>query len=143
MSSRRSLKALSLAAPLEPEVRLAQAVSEFGAILSDPHKASFRALASRSPPSFADVIKLTEEVNLDGSRRHKSWIPYGTRLVGILERIQVLSQAGDVVIGGSQNLIASGVWGVVRLSLLVSVVDIFIPYLVYSSASCIFNFLTQ
>ncbi|KAI0114541.1 hypothetical protein GGR51DRAFT_504813 [Nemania sp. FL0031] len=121
MSNGRSLKALNWTSPLEPEVRLAQAVSEFGAILSGPHKVSFRALASRSPPSIADVIKLTEEVNLDGSRHHKSWIPYGTRLVGILEKVQVLSQAGDVVIGGSQNLIASGVWGVVRLSLLVAI----------------------
>ncbi|KAI1131691.1 hypothetical protein F5Y10DRAFT_43780 [Nemania abortiva] len=120
MLSHRSLKATSSSASLKPEVRIAQAVSEFGAILSDPHKASFRALASRSPPSFADVIKLTEEVNIDGSRHHKAWMPYGTRLVGILERILVLSQAGDAVIGGSQNLIASGVWGVVKLSLLVA-----------------------
>ena len=68
-------------------------------------------------PSPDDIIRLTEEINRDGARAHRSWRPYGTRLVAILERMRQFAPIGDVLVGGSQNLIACGVWAVVRLSL--------------------------
>ncbi|KAK1752752.1 hypothetical protein QBC47DRAFT_454088 [Echria macrotheca] len=91
---------------LPADVRLGQAISEFGSELDGKHRPAFKTWQTRSPPTEIDVIRLTEEVNHDGSRLHgTAWKPFGTRLVG------------DIVIAGSQNLLASGVWAVVRLSL--------------------------
>ncbi|KAI8625500.1 hypothetical protein F5Y19DRAFT_479607 [Xylariaceae sp. FL1651] len=110
-------KALGQAAKLKPEIRLAQALSEFGASLEDARTREFRALQTRSPPNPEDVIRLTEEINRDGSRMHKAWRPYATRIVTFLEKIQVLSRVGDFLIGSSQNLIASGVWAAIKITL--------------------------
>ncbi|EEU42700.1 uncharacterized protein NECHADRAFT_84200 [Fusarium vanettenii 77-13-4] len=110
--------AVGFAAKLKPELRLAQAISEFNASLSNKNqRARFKNLQSQSPPSSDDIIRLTEEINRDGARAHRSWRPYGTRLVAILERMRQFAPIGDVMVGGSQNLIACGVWAVVRLSL--------------------------
>ncbi|RSL79563.1 hypothetical protein CEP51_007263 [Fusarium floridanum] len=110
--------AVGFAAKLKPEIRLAQAISEFGASLSNQNQHTrFKNLQSQSPPDPDDIIGLTEEINRDGARAHRSWRPYGTRLVAILERMRQFAPIGDVLVGGSQNLIACGVWAVVRLSL--------------------------
>ncbi|KAL2680451.1 hypothetical protein Neosp_008052 [[Neocosmospora] mangrovei] len=110
--------AVGLAAKLKPEIRLSQVISEFNASLDNKNqRARFKNLQSQSPPGPDDIIRLTEEINRDGARAHRSWRPYGTRLVAILERLRQFAPIGDVLIGGSQNLIACGVWAVVRLSL--------------------------
>ncbi|KAJ3462145.1 hypothetical protein MRS44_010698 [Fusarium solani] len=110
--------AVGFTAKLKPEIRLAQAISEFNASLNNKNqRARFKNLQSQSPPSPDDIIRLTEEINRDGARAHRSWRPYGTRLVAILERMRQFAPIGDVLVGGSQNLIACGVWAVVRLSL--------------------------
>ena len=114
--------AVGFTARLKPEIRLAQAISEFRASLqSKNQRARFKNLHSQSPPSPDDIIRLTEEINRDGARAHRSWRPYGTRLIAILERMRQFAPIGDVLVGGSQNLIACGVWAVVRLSLEVGV----------------------
>ena len=113
--------AVGFTARLKPEIRLAQAISEFSASLqSKNQRARFKNLHSRSPPSPDDIVRLSEEINRDGARAHRSWRPYGTRLIAILERMRQFASIGDVLVGGSQNLIACGVWAVVRLSLEVS-----------------------
>lgn len=48
-----------------------------------------------------------------------AWRPHGTKVGGFLSRIQTFASIGDVLIGGSQNLIATSVWSAVRLSLTV------------------------
>lgn len=114
--------AVGFTARLKPEIRLAQAISEFSASLqSKNQRARFKNLHSRSPPSPDDIIRLSEEINRDGARAHRSWRPYGTRLIAILERMRQFAPIGDVLVGGSQNLIACGVWAVLRLSLEVRV----------------------
>lgn len=116
--------AVGFAAKLKPEIRLAQAISEFNASLSNKNqRAKFKNLQSQSPPSSDDIIRFTEEINRDGARAHRSWRPYGTRLVAILERMRQFAPIGDVMVGGSQNLIACGVWAVVRLSLEVGMAE--------------------
>ncbi|RSL48775.1 hypothetical protein CEP53_009418 [Fusarium sp. AF-6] len=110
--------AVGFAAKLKPEIRLAQAISEFNASLSNKNQRTrFKNLKSQSPPTSDDIIRITEEINRDGARAHRSWRPCGTRLVVILERMRQFAPIGDVLVGGSQNLIACGVWAVVRLSL--------------------------
>lgn len=110
--------ALKTLGRLKPEIRLSQALSEFEATLnSASHKAKFKNLRTRRPPDLEDVVRLTEEINRDGARLHSRWQQYGTRLVTILNRVRQFAPIGDVVIGGSQNMVASGIWGAVRLAL--------------------------
>jgi len=114
-------RVLASSSSLPANLRLAQAVSEFAQALDDPSKQKFRELQTRlatTCPTNADVIKFTEELNREGAKRHVSWRPAeGTRAGGFLRRIQQFAASGDVLIGGSQNLIASGVWATVRTML--------------------------
>ncbi|KAI1207980.1 uncharacterized protein F4807DRAFT_160965 [Annulohypoxylon truncatum] len=112
-------KALILAGKLKPEVRLGVILSEFSEALDDKHRKRFIALraAPTAVPTAADVIRVTEELNRQGAELHRAWRPYSTRLGTFLSRLQSLASVGDVIIGGSQNLIASGVWFAVRICL--------------------------
>ncbi|RYC76902.1 hypothetical protein BFJ63_vAg20223, partial [Fusarium oxysporum f. sp. narcissi] len=62
-----------------------------------------------SPPNIHDVMRLTAEIdrrvagNVGGGRC------FGTRLVNVLEAVQQFAALGDIVVGGSQNMIACGV----------------------------------
>lgn len=109
--------ALHRAGRLKPEIRLAQAISQFEASLSDRAKADFKTLRSQtqnSTPSIQDVMAVTAEIN---KRTTKAVI--GPRFTNMLMAVQQFATIGDVVIGGSQNLPACGVWCVVRTSLVV------------------------
>jgi len=115
-------KALAKASSLKPEIRLAQAVSEFEAGLTDEQKARFRALKSQSfssAPTPSDVMRLTAEIDRNMSGRFGGQC-FGPRFTNFLQGVQQFAALGDVVIGGSQSLIACGVWSLVRMSLLVS-----------------------
>lgn len=115
------LTAFSSSARLKPDIRLAQAVSEFEASLSSEQKAAFRKSRSQNrtnPPGVQDVMVLTAEVNHSLSRKTKQCFSF--RLTNLLQAVQQFASLGDIIIGGSQNLIACGVWSLVRMSLLVS-----------------------
>ncbi|KAK2049732.1 hypothetical protein LZ31DRAFT_286367 [Colletotrichum somersetense] len=111
--------ALIATGTLGPEVRLAQAISEFSVSLREDKLAHvrFKNLQTRTPPDATEIIRLTEELNRDGARQHRSWSPLATRLVAVLERICQFAPIGDVFVGGAQNLLAAGVWAAVRLAL--------------------------
>lgn len=114
--------ALATSSRLKPEIRLAQAVSEFEATLSGEQKAAFRTYKSQtldSPPDTHDVMRLTAEIDRGASR--KAGRCYGPRFTNMLQAVQQFASLGDILIGGSQNLIACGVWSLVRMSLLVSI----------------------
>lgn len=102
---------------LDPEIRLAQAISQFEASLSDRAKDDFKTLKSQaqnSTPGVQDVMTVTAEIN---KRTPKAGI--GPRFTNMLMAVQQFATIGDVIIGGSQNLPACGVWCVVRTSLTV------------------------
>ncbi|KAG5659682.1 hypothetical protein KAF25_002241 [Fusarium avenaceum] len=106
--------------PLKPEIRLAQAVSEFEAILTSEQKVSFsasRSSAATAAPSMSDVMRLTAEIDLKATSKHGRGRCFGPRMTNILQSIQQFAALGDVVIGGSQNLIACGVWAAARMTL--------------------------
>jgi len=110
------------ASRLKPEIRLAQAVSQFEADLSDKQKTAFRTLRSQSrnfPPDPSDVIRLTAEMDRQMSRKAGGRC-FGPRFTNFLQGVQQFAAPGDVVVGSSQNIIACGVWSLVRISLLVS-----------------------
>ena len=105
---------------LKPEIRLAQAVSEFEATLSGKQKVEFQTIRSQareSPPDISDVMRLTAEVDRAASRKGRRC--FGPRLTNVLQAVQQFASLGDIIIGGSQNLIACGVWSLVRTTLLV------------------------
>ncbi|KAJ5156484.1 NACHT nucleoside triphosphatase [Penicillium capsulatum] len=111
-------KALATASPLKPEIRLAQAVSEFEADLSADQKAAFRSnrsISLASPPSTQDVMRLTAEIDRASGQGGRC---LGPRFTNVLQAIQKFAALGDIIIGGSQNLVACGVWTIVRTSLL-------------------------
>lgn len=105
---------------LKPEIRLAQAVSEFEAILTSEQKVSFsasRLSAASTAPSMSDVMRLTAEIDLKTTSTHGRGRCLGPRMANILQSVQQFAALGDVVIGGSQNLIACGVWAAARMML--------------------------
>ena len=115
--------ALAQASSLKADIRLAKAVSEFEADLSDEQKSTFRSLKSQSlsaTPSPSDVMQLTAEVDRRMLRKFGGQC-FGPRFTNFIQGVQQFAALGDVVVGGSQNLVACGVWSLVRMSLLVSI----------------------
>ncbi|OQE11501.1 hypothetical protein PENVUL_c002G10000 [Penicillium vulpinum] len=103
---------------LKPDVRLAQVVSQFEAELSNEQKATFRAWRTKSiesPPSIQDVMKFTAEIDRASEKGRRC---LGPRLMNVLQATQQFAALGDIIVGGSQNLLACGVWSIVRISLL-------------------------
>ncbi|KAH9205014.1 hypothetical protein DL95DRAFT_318379 [Leptodontidium sp. 2 PMI_412] len=112
---------LANASRLKPEIRLAQAVSQFEADLSSEHKAAFHTYRSQlhnSPPSHSDVMRLAAEIDRRASGKAGGGRCFGPRLINVLQAVQQFAALGDVIVGGSQNIIACGVWSLVRMTLL-------------------------
>ncbi|CZR58343.1 uncharacterized protein PAC_08235 [Phialocephala subalpina] len=112
---------LANASPLKPEIRLAQAVSQFEADLSSDQKATLRTYRSQIqdvPPDPSDVMRLTAEIDRRATGKRGAGRCFGPRMTNFLHAVQQFAAVGDVMIGGSQNLIACGVWSLVRISLL-------------------------
>lgn len=124
--------ALVNAGRLKADIRLADAISHFQADLSNREKEVFaecRDQSVSSTPTARDVARVTAEID-----RHPSWQSrasgprcFGPRFMKLLEAIQQFASTGDVVVGSSQNVIACGVWSLVRLTLLVRTVLSIIP----------------
>ncbi|KAJ5503640.1 hypothetical protein N7463_006514 [Penicillium fimorum] len=111
-------QSLSSAPRLKPDVRLAQAISQFEAELSNDQKANFRAYRAKSiesPPGIQDVMQLTAEIDRVSEKKRRC---LGPRLTNILQATQQFAALGDIIVGGSQNLLACGVWSIVRMSIL-------------------------
>jgi hypothetical protein len=114
--------AISNASRLKPEIRLAQVISQFEADLSSEQKATFRNYRSQSldsPPNPRDVMRLTAEIDYRASGKIGRVRCFGPRLTNFLQAVQQFAALGDIIVGGTQNLIACGVWTIVRMSLLV------------------------
>jgi ankyrin repeat domain-containing protein 50 len=105
---------------LKPEIRLAQAISLFEKDLSLDQKTEYNDVKNQSiscAPQPGDVMRFTEEID----RQNKTGRCFGPRMVNVLQSVQQFASLGDIIIGGSQNIIACGVWTIVRTSILVSV----------------------
>lgn len=138
---------LAKAARLKPEIRLAQAVSQFEADLSTEQKAtlnSYKHQSCDSPPDISDVMRLTAEIDRRAAGKVGGGRCFGPRLTNVLQAVQQFAALGDIIIGGSQNIVACGVWSLVRMTFLVSLFDLYISLLLTSSAvSCELLFLLR
>jgi len=104
-------KALASASVLRPEIRLAQAVSQFAEDLSSEQKAAFHAQKSqfeKSPPDESDVMRLTAEINRASLVKGGSG-GFGPRISNFLYAVQQFAAIGDILVGGSQNVFACGI----------------------------------
>ncbi|KAI9154771.1 Vegetative incompatibility protein [Paramyrothecium foliicola] len=118
--------ALSTSARLKPDIRLARAVSEFEADLTSKLKATFRTYRSQArerSPEPSDVMRLTARIDsvASSSLRSMQTRCVGPRMTNLLSAIQQYVSMGDIIVGGSQNLIACGVWALVRTSVMLAV----------------------
>ncbi|CAO2657309.1 Nn.00g034350.m01.CDS01 [Neocucurbitaria sp. VM-36] len=105
---------------LKPELRLAQAISEFEEELSGVQKDGYHVLRSRylaSAPDVKDVMALTALIDqaLSGNTGGRC---FGPRYTKFLESVQQFAAVEDNILGLSQNLIARSVWSLVYMSLL-------------------------
>ena len=107
--------ALSKAAQLKPEIRLAQALSQFQANLSDERKAEFRTF--HHPPKTTDVARLTAEIDRDAACQRKSRRCVGPRLMNVLQSVQEYSTVVDLAVETAQSQIAGAIWAVIKLAL--------------------------
>lgn len=113
--------ALASAAQLKSDIQLAQVVSGFEADLSTKQKPIFREDKSSvltSLPKMQDVMRLTAEFDRASAKGGRC---FGPRLVNMAQAVQQFTALGDIIVGGSQNLVACGIWTVFRMSMLVSI----------------------
>lgn len=63
---------LAVSGRLKPEARLGLAISEFAKVLDSEHRKEFRSMQAMKSAQISgrDVIKVTEEINQEGARRH-------------------------------------------------------------------------
>ncbi|KFY38347.1 hypothetical protein V494_04397 [Pseudogymnoascus sp. VKM F-4513 (FW-928)] len=95
---------LSNAPRLKPELRLAQAVSQFEASLSTKQKVTFRNYRSQSqdcPPDPSDVMRLTAEVDSRPSNKIGGGRCFGPRLTNFLQAVQQFAALGDIIMIGN------------------------------------------
>lgn len=65
-------------------------------------------------------MRFTAELNRQISLTPQSRC-YGPRFTNFLQGVQQFAALGDVVVGGSYNILACSIWSMVRMSILVSV----------------------
>jgi hypothetical protein len=65
-------------------------------------------------------MRLTAEIDQVAVRMRRSRRCVGPRLYDFIQAVQMFAGVVDVLIGGAQSLIASAIWGVVKLSLQVT-----------------------
>ena len=110
--------ALTNAARLKPEIQLSLALQEFESVLDQDQRARLNVYKEESPPgacaplAFASLLDRCLEIQ-HGQRR------LGPKAMNLLQGTQQFAAVIDFFVGGSQNLIASSVWGILKLSLLV------------------------
>ncbi|KAH6692549.1 hypothetical protein F5X68DRAFT_250778 [Plectosphaerella plurivora] len=110
------------AAAQKPEIRLQHALREFETMLTKDQRQIYNTrVRSGRPPSMEDVFETMSEIDRESQKERGIHKCVGPRLKKVLEACQRFAAIGDVRIGGSQNLIACGVWSAVRLSLQMSV----------------------
>jgi hypothetical protein len=109
------------AASLKPDIRLAQAISMLLADLPDEQRRSFRTQREEFlPPTITDVMRVVAEVDMVARGKQKgSSRTFGPRLTNFLEAVQEFASIGEVVLGGSMSSLATSVWLIVRLTIMV------------------------
>ncbi|RBR21139.1 hypothetical protein FVER53590_10655 [Fusarium verticillioides] len=104
--------AATAAAPLSPEIRLAQAVSEFVEVLSEEQKRSFRTQQENfTPPTNSDARRLVAEIDrIAAHKQEGSSRTFGPLLADFLHTVQVFACLGDDVLGTTLSSLSGSTW---------------------------------
>lgn len=115
-------------APPTSQQQLDAAISSFELELkgSPEDAARFMTLRSLGSPTPNDVFHAVEAIVGKCTGKARRGRPMALGLTTFLERVQQFAPVGDVLVGGAQNMIASGVWAAIRLALEVGLLD-FVP----------------
>ena len=105
--------AVTNTAPLKPEIRLAQALKEFDALLTDHER---QKLHAEGKPDAAAAINLATVIDQECSSQRRQCL--GPRLMTCLESIQKFTTVADTFVSSHPEF-AALVWGGVKLALLV------------------------
>ena len=106
--------AMAKAAPLRPDIKLSQALSDFEAVLTEDQKSFHNTLSPRSN----EVMAFTCEINRqNASRRSRVW---GARLTTFLNAVRGFTTIVDAIVGNVDNPIAGAVWGAIKTAIQVS-----------------------
>ena len=99
------------------QVRSSQALARFEKILSGEETREYRQSIGVALPSTEEVLQLTRELEVKASSRRSRYV---TRFWNFLGLVQGVTGVVDIIIGGSQSIIACSTWAVVRFTLQVS-----------------------
>lgn len=78
----------------------------------------FEIISAGQPPDADSVISaVTDIIQIASRKRPTSLSSSATTGRKVLEQINRFAPLGDVVVGGAQNLAASGAWGAIRLAI--------------------------
>ena len=104
-------QAIAKGAPLRPEIKLSQALSEYQAVLTPEQFQSFE----ESPPEPNAVMALTCEIDRQNANRRTR--RYGPRLTTFLNSVKGFIGVVDIIITSTGNPIAGSIWGAVKLAM--------------------------
>lgn len=102
---------LAKAAPLKPDIKLTEALDDYGKILSDEERKQFYA---QGAPDATAAINLATLIDGECNRRRRQCM--GPRLITFLESVQQFSGVVDTFVS-SHPAIAALVWGGVKIAL--------------------------
>jgi hypothetical protein len=112
--------AVEKAAPAKPEMRLSRAIAAFEASLPHERRTLLHATKYQlqsSPPTHRDVRRLVSEMEKTTGKRC-----IGHYFVSFLETVRRCVVVREGAAGDDQNIVARGVWAIVRQTMLVSIV---------------------
>ena len=104
-------------APLSVVSELSQAVDHFASSLSAKERQKYQEIHKLSDPAKPDVVAFIDHLQ---ERVRKERKRYNSKVWKSLSAIEGIANLLDIVIGGSQNLIACSVWAIVKFVLQVS-----------------------
>lgn len=103
--------AIAKAAPLRPEIKMSQALSEYEANLSAEQRQSYK----KSLPDATAVMALTCEIDRQNAGRKTRRC--GARLTSFSNSVKGFTAIVDLIITSSGNPIAGAVWGAVEIAI--------------------------
>ena len=118
--------AVRKAAPLKPEIRLAQALKEYENVLSQEQLSSF--LQDRGqPPDSNAVMSFTCAIDRENAGRKTRRL--GARLTSFLNSVKGFTSVVDLITSSAGNPIAGSVWGAVKVAIQVCAIAVWITRL--------------
>ena len=109
----------------KPKKELDRAIREFEkAIEGHPNAADqFRTLCAGPLPDHSGALLVAEDLSRECAKQSRLRNGVAMKTAPFFDLIRQFAPLGDIVIGGAQNLIASGVWAAIRLALEVTFLE--------------------